>query len=147
MNISLTGENFQKLIEPIIIKKDLNGNFDSIELLNRLVYTIVDQQRDVASIIIPIWVNMMYKNVNPEFLSESPYASEYVQSMFKAYGHQNYHTKADFEVRGRGGASRTDAFIQAYKEYSPDQFLSLITKNSHNIETIFKELLKLNLYL
>ena len=86
---------------------------------------------------------MMYKDVNPEFLSESTYASEYVQSMFKAYGHQNYHTKTDFEIRGRGGASRTDAFIQAYKEYSPDQFLSLITENSHNIETIFNELLKL----
>jgi hypothetical protein len=53
----------------------------------------------------------MYKNINPEFLSESPYSSELVQSMFKAYGHQNYHTKADFEVRGKGGASRTDAFI------------------------------------
>ena len=123
MNISLTEDNFQKLIEPIIIKKDHNGNFDSVELLNRLVYTIGDQHRDVASTIIPIRVNMMYKNVNPEILtSESTYASEYVQSMFKAYGHQNYHTKADFEVRGRGGASRTDAFIQAYKEYSPDQF-------------------------
>ena len=64
----------------------------------------------------------MYKNVNPEFLSESPYATELVQSMFKAYGHQNYHTKADFEVRGKGGSSRTDAFIQAYKKYTPKNF-------------------------
>ena len=85
----------------------------------------------------------MYKNVNPDFLSESPYASELVQSMFKAYGHQNYHTKADFEVRGKGGASRTDAFIQAYKNYTPEDFQNLIIENSQNIELIFEELLKL----
>ena len=85
----------------------------------------------------------MYKNVNPDFLSESPYATEFVQSMFKAYGHQNYHTPTDFQIRGRGGASRTDAFIQAYKNYSTEEFYSLITENSQNIETIFKELLEL----
>ena len=85
----------------------------------------------------------MYKNVNPEFLSESPYASELVQSMFKAYGHQNYHTKADFEVREKGGASRTDAFIQAYKNYTPEDFQNFIIENSQNIELIFEELIKL----
>lgn len=137
------GETYKKLIEPIIIRKDNKGNFDSTELLNRLVYTIVDQQRDVASIIIPIWVNLMYKNVNPDFLSESPYASEFVQSMFKAYGHQNYHTKFDFKVRGKGGASRTDAFIQAYKNNTPEDFQNLIVDNSQNIELIFEELIKL----
>ena len=85
----------------------------------------------------------MYKNVNPDFLSESPYAGELVQSMFKAYGHQNYHTKADFEVRGKGGASRTDAFIEAYKNYIPEDFPKLVVENSHNIELIFEELKKL----
>lgn len=137
------GEKFQKLIAPIIIKKDHNGNFDPVELLNRLTYTIVDQQRDVASVVIPIWVNIMFKNMNPEFLSESPYATEFVQSIFQAYGHQNYHSKEDFKFRSRIGASRTDALIQAYKEYSPKDFLELIINNSNNIETIFKELLKL----
>ena len=85
----------------------------------------------------------MYKNVNPEFLSESPYSNELVQSMFKAYGHQNYHTKADFEVREKGGASRTDAFIQAYKSYTPEDFQTFIVENSQNIELIFEELKKL----
>ncbi len=137
-------EKFQKLIAPIIIKKDQKGNFNPVELLNRLTYTIVDQQRDVASVVIPIWVNMMFKNMNPEFLSESLYATEFVQAMFQAYGHQNYHSKEDFRFRSRSGASRTDAFVQAYKEYSPEDFLELILKNSDNIETIFKELIKLN---
>lgn len=85
----------------------------------------------------------MYKNINPDFLSESPYSNELVQSMFKAYGHQNYHTKQDFEFIGKGGASRTDAFIKAYKTYTPEDFLSLIFENSQNIELIFQELLKL----
>lgn len=40
---------FKKLIEPIILKKDVNGSFDSVELINRLDYTIVYQQRDVES--------------------------------------------------------------------------------------------------
>ncbi|PAV05461.1 hypothetical protein [Methanobacterium bryantii] len=137
------GKNFQKLIAPIIIKKDSNGDYDPVELLNRLAYTIVDQQRDVASIVIPIWVNMMYKDINPDFLAKSPYATEFVQSMFKAYGHQNYHSKTDFEIRGKGGASRTDAFVQAYNEYSPDEFLDFIKHNSSDIESIFKELVKL----
>lgn len=137
------GDKFQKLIAPIIIKKDANGNFDPIELLNRLTYTIVDQQRDVASVVIPIWVNMMFKDVNPEFLSKSPYATELVQSMFQAYGHQNYHTKTDFEFRGRGGASRTDAFVDAYKKYTPEYFLELVSNNSQNINFIFEELIKL----
>ena len=87
---------------------------------------------------------MMFKNLNPEFLSESLYATEFVQAMFQAYGHQNYHSKEDFRFRSRSGASRTDAFVQAYKEYSPEDFLELILKNSDNIETIFKELIKLN---
>ncbi|WP_158304901.1 hypothetical protein [Methanobacterium lacus] len=39
-----TGNNFRKLIEPIIIKKDTEGKFDSTELLNRLDYTIIDQR-------------------------------------------------------------------------------------------------------
>ena len=137
------GENYNKLIAPIILKKDANGNFDSTELLNRLSYTIVDQQRDVASIIIPIWVNMMYMNVNPNFISESPFASELVQSMFKAYGHQNYHTKAEMKIRGKGWASRTDAFIDVYKKYSPDEFKDFISNNSQDIGIIFNELIKL----
>ena len=137
------GQNYNKLIAPIILKKDTNGNFDSSELLNRLSYTIVDQQRDVASIIIPIWVNMMYLNVNPEFISESPLAEEFVQSMFKAYGHQNYHTKADLKVREKSGASRTDAFMNVYKTYSPDEFKDFISKNSQDIGFIFNELIKL----
>ena len=138
------GSKFKKLIEPIILKKDVNGGFDSVELINRLAYTIVDQQRDVESIIIPIWVTMMFKNMNPDFLAKSPYASDFVQSMFKAYGHQNYHTKDDFRIRGgRSGASRTDAFIELYNEYTPEEFLSFVLENSHDIESIFKELVKL----
>lgn len=138
-----TRDNFRKLIKPIIIKKDIEGKFDSTEILNRLAYTIIDQQRDVSSIVIPIWVNLMYKNINPEFLSKSEDAIELVQAMFKAYGHQNYHTKSDFKLMGKGGASRTDAFIQVYEEYSSDQFLKLIMENSRRIEIIFQELLKL----
>lgn len=136
-------QNYNKLIAPIILKKDVNGNFDSSELLNRLSYTIVDQQRDVASIIIPIWVNMMYMNVNPDFISESPFASELVQSLFKAYGHQNYHTKVDMKVREKPGASRTDAFIDVYNTYSTDEFKDFISKNSQDIGFIFNELIKL----
>ena len=68
---------------------------------------------------------------------------EFVQSMFKAYGHQNYHTKADFVFMEKGGASRTDAFIEAYKSHTPEEFLSFVIKNSHNIELIFEELKKL----
>lgn len=137
------GDRFQKLIAPIIVKKDNNSNFDSIELFNRLTYTIVDQQRDVASVVIPIWVNMMCKGMNPDFLAKSPHATEFVQSMFMAYGHQNYHTRSDFEFRGRGGASRTDSFIDAYKKHSPEEFLEFIKENSDNIEFIFEKLIKL----
>lgn len=135
--------NFRKLIAPIILKRDKSGNFDSTELLNRLTYTIVDQQRDVASIIIPIWVNMMYMDMNRDFISESSFATEFVQSMFKAYGHQNYHSKADMKVRGKVGASRTDAFIEVYKKYSPEDFRDLVVNNSHDIGYIFNELIKL----
>lgn len=140
----LHGEKFWKIIDPIIIRKDNRGSFDPVELLNRLAYTIIDQQRDVSSVIIPIWVNMMFKNMNPEFLSKSPYATEFVQVMLQAYGHQNYHSKEDLKFRGRRGASRTEAFIQVYKKYSPDDFLEFILRNSHNLELIFKELIKLN---
>lgn len=136
-------DKFKKLIEPIILKKDLKCGFDSVELINRLAYTIVDQQRDVESIIIPIWVTMMAMNMNPDFLAKSPYASDFVQSMFKAYGHQNYHTKDDFSIRERSGASRTDAFIELYNAYNPEEFLGFVLENSHDIDTIFKELVKL----
>lgn len=136
-------DKFKKLIEPIILKKDINGVFDSIELINRLAYTIVDQQRDVESIIIPIWVTMMSMNMNPNFLAKSHYASDFVQSMLKAYGHQNYHTKEDFKIREKSGASRTDAFLQLYQEYTPEEFHEFILENSNVIETIFKELIKL----
>ncbi|MGB9837621.1 hypothetical protein [Methanothermobacter sp.] len=131
---------FNKIIEPIIVNMNSDGSFDSSEILNRLAYTIIDQQRDVSSVVIPIWVTLMYLGVNHEFLSKSEHASELVQSVLQAYGHQQYHTREDLELAGKRGASRTDAFIDVYKKYDPDSFLNFIISHKNNIEAIFKEL-------
>ncbi len=138
------GDKFKKLIEPIIIiKKDSDGRFDASEILNRLAYTIIDQQRDVSSVVIPVWVTLMYLGVNHKFLSRSKHAGELVQSVLQAYGHQQYYTCDDLKLTGKRGASRTDAFIDVYKKYDPESFLNFIMNNSGNIEIIFKELTRL----
>lgn len=134
------GDKFNKIIEPIIVNRNSDGSFDSSEILNRLAYTIIDQQRDVSSVVIPIWVTLMYLGVNHEFLSKSKHAGELVQSVLQAYGHQQYHTREDLKLAGKSGASRTDAFIDVYKKYDPDSFLNFIISHKKNIETIFKEL-------
>ncbi|MGC9517468.1 MAG: hypothetical protein ACP5C3_07215 [Methanomicrobiales archaeon] len=64
---------------------------------------------------------------------------EFVQSIFHAYGHQNYHTSSDFKFRCRKGASGTDAFIQAYKKCDRDKFLEFIVNNSNNIKENFQK--------
>lgn len=138
-----SGDKFNKIIEPIIVYKNSEGSFDASEILNRLAYTIIDQQRDVSSVIIPIWVTLMYLGVNPEFLSKSKHAAELVQSVLQAYGHQQYHTHHDLTLAGKRGASRTDAFIDVYKTYTPESFLNFILSNGRNVEKIFEELIKL----
>src|SRR6056297_677764 len=84
----LQSQEYRQLIEPIIIQKGKEGDFNAVELLNRLSYTIVDQQRDVRSFIIPIWTTMMQMNLNPEFFRKSPLAKDFVQTILKAYGHK-----------------------------------------------------------
>lgn len=138
-----SGHSFEKMIKPIILYPEKNGNFDEIEILNRLAYTIVDQQRDVESIIIPIWSTLMLMNMTPEFFEKSPHAREFVKSIFKAYGHQQYHTKKDLGIMNKRLASRTDAFIELYQTYTPQDFLDFMGKNRNNTKFIFSELIKL----
>lgn len=136
-------DKFNKIVEPIIVYRNSEGFFDASEILNRLAYTIIDQQRDVSSVVIPIWVTLMYLGVNSEFLAKSKHAPELVQAVLQAYGHQQYHTRQDLSLAGKRGASRTDAFIDVYKKYTPESFLNFILTNSRNVEKIFEELIKL----
>ena len=98
-------------IQPILISKDSNGKFNPTTLLNRFAYTIVDQQRNVESIVIPIWNTMLYYGMNQNFLTKSTYASEFISSIFQAFGHQQYHTKKQIKLIDKKLASRTDAFL------------------------------------
>jgi len=134
-------EGFETKIRPILISRDSNGKFDQIEMLNRFAYTIVDQQRDVESVVIPLWNALLYYGMNRTFLCESSYASEFVSSIFQAYGHQQYHTKVDLELQGSSGASRTDAFLDCYKTRTPSEFLDLIIENREHLLKLF-EILK-----
>ena len=86
-------EGYKTKIEPRLIKKEENGHFEPNKLLKRFIYTIVDQQRDVESVVIPIWNTLHYYGMNQMFLQNSLKAHEFVSTIFQAYGHQQYHTK------------------------------------------------------
>ena len=86
-------DGFKTKIEPILINKESDGSFDPIKILNRFTYTIVDQQRDVESVVIPIWNTLLYYNMDHAFLQNSPNAQEFVSAIFEAYVHQQYDTK------------------------------------------------------
>lgn len=135
-------EGFETKIRPILISRDSNGKFDQIEMLNRFAYTIVDQQRDVESVVIPLWNALLYYGMNLTFLCESSYASEFVSSIFQAYGHQQYHTKEDLKIQGKSGASRTDAFLECYRKRNPSEFLDLVVDNREHLLKLFKILTK-----
>ncbi len=121
-------EGFITKIKPILISKDSKGDFNPIALLNRFAYTIVDQQRDVESIIIPIWNTMLYYGMNQDFLTDSTYASEFVSSIFQAFGHQQYHTKKQIKLQGKRMGSRTDAFLKCYRERNANEFRDLLVE-------------------
>ena len=119
-------DGFKTKIEPILINKERDGNFDPIKILNRFTYTIVDQQRDVESVVIPIWNTLLYYGMDQMFLQNSIHAQEFVSAIFQAYGHQQYHTKEQIALQSKPAASRTDAFIEAYKKRDADEFLSTL---------------------
>ena len=75
-------DGFKTKIEPILINKERDGNFDPIKILNRFTYTIVDQQRDVESVVIPIWNTLLYYDMDQTFLQNSPSAQECVSAIF-----------------------------------------------------------------
>ncbi|MHA2000356.1 MAG: hypothetical protein ACTSU9_19780 [Promethearchaeota archaeon] len=145
LSVAFTGSHsYEMMIDPIIIGRDRSGAFDGDALLNRLAYTIIDQQRDVERFIIPIWTTLMLMNVNPVFLREHPAAGLIVKSVLKAYGHQQYHTKHDLKVINKRIGSRTDAFIGVYKKYTPQEFVDVVEDNKDDIEALYKILQGLN---
>ena len=135
-------EGYETKIKPILISRDSIGEFNHIALLNRFAYTIVDQQRDVNTVVIPLWNTLLYYGMNREFICESPYAPLVISSIFQAYGHQQYHTKEDLKIQKKSGASRTDAFLQCYRERSSLEFLNLILEERDNLLNLFKILTK-----
>ncbi len=135
-------EGYETKIKPILISRDSIGEFNHIALLNRFAYTIVDQQRDVNTVVIPLWNTLLYYGMNGEFICESPYAPLFISSIFQAYGHQQYHTKEDLKIQKKSGASRTDAFLQCYRERSSLEFLNLILEERENLLNLFKILTK-----
>lgn len=128
---------FETKIKPILISKDSNGHFNENALLNRFAYTIVDQQRDVESIIIPLWNALLYYGMNYDFLLNSEYASQFISSMFQAYGHQQYHIKEELKIQNKKIGSRTEALMGCYNKRTPAEFFRLIKDNQ-------KDLLRLN---
>ncbi len=133
-------QGYRTKIAPILIKKEMDGSFDSKKMLNRFAYTIIDQQRNVDTVIIPIWNTMLYYGMNYEFLIKSEYAHEFVSTILQAYGHQQYHTKEQIKLTGKSFSSRTDAFIECFRKRSPDEFLEFLIKNKDNLMELFNEL-------
>ena len=131
-------DGFKIKIEPILINKERDGNFDPIKILNRFTYTIIDQQRDVESVVIPIWNTLLYYNMDQMFLQNSPIAQEFVSAIFQAYGHQQYHTKEQIALISKRSASRTDAFIEAYKKRGAQEFLKTLIENKGDLINLFK---------
>ena len=135
-------DGFKTKIEPILINKERGGNFDPIKILNRFTYTIIDQQRDVESVVIPIWNTLLYYGMDQRFLQNSPIAQEFVSAIFQAYGHQQYHTKEQIALLSKGVASRTDAFIEAYKKRDAEEFLKTLIDNTGDLLELFNILTK-----
>mgnify|MGYP006279165855 CR=1 FL=1 len=131
---------FETKIEPILIKNIFDDNFSKETLLNRFAYTIVDQQRDVESVIIPLWNTMLYYGMNSQFLLESPLATEFISSCLQAFGHQQYHTKEELDLQDKSLGSRTDALLNCYRKRSPEAFFNLIINNKDNLLELYKQL-------
>ncbi len=135
---------FETKIEPILIKNIFDANFNKLTLLNRFAYTIVDQQRDVESVIIPLWNTMLYYGMNGNFLLKSPLATEFISSCFQAFGHQQYHTKKELDLQGKSLGSRTDAFLNCYRKRAPEEFFDLIIEHKDNLLELYKLLTDYN---
>lgn len=135
-------DGFKTKIEPILINKESDGSFDPIKILNRFTYTIVDQQRDVESVVIPIWNTLLYYNMDHAFLQNSPNAQEFVSAIFQAYGHQQYHTNKQIVLQSKRSASRTDAFIEAHEKRDAEEFLKTIMDNKRDLFELFNILTK-----
>ena len=133
---------FEIKIKPILISKDPNGHFNENTLLNRFAYTIIDQQRNVESIIIPLWNALMYYGMNHEFLLNSEFASQFISTMLQAYGHQQYHTKKELKLQDKNLGSRTEALLDCYNKITPLEFFKLIRDNQNDLLLLYRILKK-----
>ncbi|KKM91763.1 hypothetical protein LCGC14_1225250 [marine sediment metagenome] len=128
---------FETKIKPILISKDSNGHFNEDALLNRFAYTIVDQQRDVESIIIPLWNALLYYGMNYDFLLNSENASQFISTIFQAYGHQQYHIEEELKIQNKKMGSRTEALMNCYIKRNPVEFFRLIKDNQKDLFRLY----------
>ncbi|MBD3229236.1 MAG: hypothetical protein GF329_13720 [Candidatus Lokiarchaeota archaeon] len=134
-------DEYKIKIKPILISRDSEGEIDDESLLNRFVYTIVDQQRDVENTVIPLWNALLYYGINYNFVKHSKFASQYISTILQAYGHQQYHTKEERTLMHQSLGSRTDGILEAYRNRSPSEFLEIIIKKQKDLLGLF-EILK-----
>lgn len=103
----------------ITIESILISERDSAErFVNHLWYTILDQQRDVKDMVIPMMATLMLSGFHPDYVISHPQdAIEILTAVLTAYGHQQKYAQKDNDRLRDDGyypnriASRSQAII------------------------------------
>lgn len=132
--------DYQHVVAPIIVRYAETAHDPATRrevLFNRLVYSIIDQQRSVKDVIIPLWTSFMALNLNRAFFCHEDRAREFLSALFQAYGHQLYHTHAQNRIRGKALGSMVDAVVALYRELSPERLVALLRDSRDDMDHIF----------
>jgi len=116
---------YDKVIEPIIL--DLSRCGDE-ELIDRFVYTIIDQRRPVETCVIPAWFTFLRTGISASTLRESREARDLLEEVCAAllyeYGHELLWLSEEVKTFKRelpqASGGRSSAWASAYVKLATD---------------------------